>query len=76
MAMEDSVYLTWDSCELRRALKTDAFMKNVFNSLIGQDVTNKLLHLDQNFEGPPSSNFYANHEYASGYIGSTYLQFY
>lgn len=37
--------LSWQSKELRNILKKDAFLRNVFDSLIGKDVTKKLLLL-------------------------------
>ena len=51
VACEECTFLSWDASALRNSLRRDQFLKNVFNSLIGQDVTSKLLHLDRNIEG-------------------------
>ena len=40
--------LTWDSEILSKLLRKDKFLTNVFNSIIGQDVTKKLLRLNSN----------------------------
>eukprot|EP00794_Sanderia_malayensis_P017687 gene17687-19455_t len=45
---DSAVCLSWDSGTLRKILKKDRFLTNVFNSVIGQDVTRKLLRLNDN----------------------------
>ena len=50
----------------------DPLMKNVFNSLVGQDVTQKLLSLDRSYETPSSpsavAKIYGNQDYIGGYL--------
>lgn len=49
LTVRESIHcLTWNSNELRKILKTDQFLKNIFDSLIGQDVTKKLLRISGN----------------------------
>ena len=48
VAHEDITFLSWDHKVLRKLLKKERFLQNVFDSLIGKDVTKKLLLVTKN----------------------------
>lgn len=48
VASDDIQFLSWNRNTLRKLLKKENFLKNVFESVIGQDVTKKLLALTRN----------------------------
>jgi len=61
VAHEDIKFLSWNHRSLHKLLKKEKFLKNVFESIVGQDVTKKLLSLTRNLtqHGPGNAPFRA-----------------
>ena len=62
-AMDDIICLTWKIEDLRKKLNKDRMLKNIFDSIIGRDITTKLfgsietLHLNRGGQLSRSSSF-------------------